>query len=158
MNDSLTIERTGERWSLRGRIDELAQLPALAADVPAGSRLHIDLEQVSYINSLGVRDWTALLRRLRARDVRVRLERCAEPMVHQMNMIEDAGGIAEVASFHAPFLCDACGWEGTLVLETNEVAPVVATGRVPTGACPECTAEARFADFIDRYFLFLGSP
>jgi hypothetical protein len=154
----LAIERNGSRWWLRGTIDERAHLADLAADVAAAGVLCLDLEGITHINSIGVRDWSSLLRRLADRGIDVRLERCAEVMVQQMNMIEDARGKAGVDSIMAPFGCDACGWEGHRVLVIPEIVSTVASGRPPPATCAECGEVARFTDFVDRYFLFLEAP
>jgi ABC-type transporter Mla MlaB component len=149
-----TVTRAPGRLVLAGRIDEQAHLADLEAAVE-GTTLTIDLADVTYINSLGVRDWVTFLRALSKREIALTLERCAEVMVLQMNMIVDARGSARVASFYAPFACDACGWEGAKIVETAEVQPMVTAGRAPETECPDCQASARFADFVDRYFLFL---
>jgi ABC-type transporter Mla MlaB component len=151
-----TVTRAPGRLVLAGRIDEHAHLADLEATVE-DMTLAIDLAGVSYINSLGVRDWVKFLRAFAKREIAVTLERCADVMVHQMNMIVDARGAARVASIYAPFACDACGWEGAELIETAEVQPIVAMGRAPEIVCPDCQASARFADFIDRYFLFLNA-
>jgi len=153
---NFTVTRSPGRLVLAGRIDERAHIADLAASIDE-SVLAIDLSGVTYINSLGVRDWVNFLRALAKRDVALTLERCAEVMVLQMNMIVDARGTAKVASFYAPFACDACGWEGAKLVETDEVAPTVSAGRAPETACPDCAQQARFADFVDRYFLFLSA-
>jgi anti-anti-sigma regulatory factor len=153
---NFTVTRAPGRLVLAGRIDERAHIADLSATVDE-KVLAIDLAGVTYINSLGVRDWVNFLRELAKRDVALTLERCAEVMVLQMNMIVDARGAARVTSFHAPFACDACGWEGSRLVETAEVQPMVAAGRAPETECPDCAQPARFADFVDRYFLFLTS-
>jgi len=144
------------RLTLGGRIDERARLTDLVATLPAGP-LTIDLADVGYINSLGVRDWVTFLRGLAQRGIAITLERCADVMVLQMNMINGARGDARIASVFAPFACDACGWEGASLVVTAEVQPVVAAGLTPECGCPDCGQRARFADFVDRYFLFLTS-
>lgn len=153
---SFVVTRAPGKLVLAGRIDERAQLADLAATVGEKS-LAIDLADVTYINSLGVRDWVTFLRTLARQDVALTLERCAEVMVLQMNMIVDARGAAKIASFYAPFACDACGWEGAALVTTEDVQPLVSLGRAPVTECPDCQREARFADFIDRYFLFLAA-
>lgn len=152
---TFTVASAPGRLVMAGRIDESARLAELAETVTAGP-LVVDLGDVAYINSLGVRDWVMFLRRLAERGVEVTLERCAEPMVLQMNMILDARGHARIASFVAPFACDGCGWEGGRLIVTAEVLPVVEGGGTPEAECPECQGRARFADFVDRYFLFLA--
>ncbi len=144
------------KLTLAGRIDERARLAELVGKVQPGP-LTIDLADVVYINSLGVRDWVDFLRRLEGKGVTVAFERCADVMVLQMNMINGARGRAEVRSFFAPFACDACGWEGAALVVTEKVAPVVTEGRTPETPCPDCRQTARFADFVDRYFLFLSA-
>ena len=151
---NFTVTRSPGRLVLAGRIDERSHVGDLAEMIDEPS-IAIDLSGVTYINSLGVRDWVSFLRVLAKRDVTLTLERCAEVMVLQMNMIVDARGAAKVASFYAPFACDACGWEGATLVETDEVAPMVSAGRAPEIECPDCKQQARFADFVDRYFLFL---
>jgi anti-anti-sigma regulatory factor len=150
-----SVTRSPGRLVLAGRIDERAHIGDLDAGITEGV-LAIDLAGVTYINSLGVRDWVNFLRALAKRDVQLTLENCAEVMVLQMNMIVDARGTATVTSFYAPFACDACGWEGAKLVTTDEVQPTVAIGRSPETECPDCGQQARFADFVDRYFLFLS--
>ncbi len=152
----MTVERLPGRLILSGRLDERARLPEVAASIPDGTALAIDLADVAYINSLGVRDWVVFLRRLGERRVTVALERCAEVMILQMNMINGARGAATVVSFHAPFACETCGWEGPQLVVSERVKPALAAGQTPEAPCPECGAVSRFADFIDRYFLFLA--
>lgn len=151
-----SVTRSPGRLVLAGRIDERAHIADLSASITE-QELAIDLAGVTYINSLGVRDWVTFLRALAKRDVELTLERCAEVMVLQMNMIVDARGAARIASFYAPFACDACGWEGAKLVATEDVQPMVSIGRAPETECPECAKQARFADFVDRYFLFLAS-
>lgn len=151
----LVVERRPGWIVLRGRIDESARLDDLAVDATIEAAVDIDLAGVTYINSLGVRDWVSLLRRFAARGVAITLHRVSEPMVHQMNMILDVKGAATVESLHAPFVCDACGWEGTVALRVDEVTKVIATVGAPAAPCSECGATARFGDYVDRYFLFL---
>ena len=153
---NFTVTRSPGRLVLAGRIDERSHIADLAGTV-SDQTLAIDLAGVTYINSLGVRDWVNFLRALAKKNVALSLENCAEVMVLQMNMIVDARGTAKVVSFYAPFACDACGWEGSTVVETAEVAPMVSAGRAPVTECPDCQLEARFADFVDRYFLFLSA-
>ncbi len=153
---TFTLTRAGDRLELGGRIDERSQLADLARTITGGA-ITLDLAAVTYINSLGVRDWVSFLRALATAGVDLTLERCAEVMILQMNMIVDARGSARIASFFAPFACDACGWEGSQLVVTDQVQPLLAVGRAPETPCPECQQQARFADFVDRYFLFLSA-
>ena len=115
----LAIEHTsaGESHeaSFDGQIDERSKLVEFAGRYSSG-QLTINLEKVSFINSVGVREWIRMLRTLDDAGVAVMLRSCSEAMIHQVNMIVEAKGNADVASFYAPYQCDTCGFESLLVV------------------------------------------
>jgi eukaryotic-like serine/threonine-protein kinase len=126
------------------------------AHASASRRLVLDLGEITFINSLGVRDWIRFLARAAREHVRLELVRVSEPMVQQFNMIVATRSGAEVRSFFAPFACDACGLEDSICIE---VAPNLAALRAlspPPVACRRCQAPMAFNDFPERYFSFLG--
>jgi len=141
------------RVSLQGQIDERTNLDDLA--VRLERRVIMDLEKVSFINSVGVREWIRMLRSLEDRGVFVRMKRCSEAMIHQMNMIVEAKGNAEVESFFAPYLCESCGYEGSMCLDVGENATQFRAGEAPLLPCPECNGSMEFNEIPERYFLFL---
>src|SRR6195952_4114257 len=104
---------------LTGAIDETTRLgellfhPAVAAH---GNRMVLDLAGVQFINSLGVRDWIRMMTAAQRAGVEIELRRVSEPVVHQLNMIIATRGTARVTSFFAPYTCDTCGREDTLLL------------------------------------------
>lgn len=138
---------------LQGEIDDQSTLSELADQL--GATVIIDLERVRFINSVGVREWIMFLGALAARGARVILRRCSEPMVHQMSMVVEARGAAEVESFCAPFLCDDCASERSLVLGVAQHLDDLRAKRVPSQKCPDCGGTMHFDDFPNRYLLFL---
>ena len=150
----LTVTPEGDALVLSGSIDETADLMGLLGRAQGG-RLVLDLAGVTFINSLGVRDWIRLQAAASAAGVRVELHRVAEPLVHQLNMIVATRGDAHVGSFFAPYACDACGREDSLLVDA--VAHAAGLGRLepPPMTCPECAAPMAFNDFPERYFQFL---
>jgi hypothetical protein len=150
----LTISRTADAIALTGVIDEAAYLAELLP--PGAGVLRLDLAGVTFINSLGVREWIRFLANAAAGGVRVELARVSEPLIQQLNMILAARGQAEVLSFFAPYACDACGREESLLIELAHHRAQLATGEAPPARCPECGAAMAFNDFPQRYFLFLG--
>ena len=139
---------------LSGAIDENARLTEL---VPAsrGGHLVLDLAGVTFINSLGVRDWIRMQQGLTERGVQVTLRAVAEPLVQQLNMIIAARGTAQVASFFAPYACDGCGREDTLLVDAVAHAASLARLEAPPQHCPECGGTMAFNDFPERYLSFL---
>lgn len=152
---TVTVERSpdGELVTLAGEVDDQATLSDLTDQL--GKRVVVDLKGVRFINSVGVREWIVFLGSLAERGAAVTLRNCSEPMVHQMSMVVEARGSSEVESFCAPFLCDDCASERSLVLEVKPNLAELKSRRVPAQKCPDCGGTMRFDDFPNRYLLFL---
>jgi anti-anti-sigma regulatory factor len=150
----LTITRTEDAIALDGVIDESSFLGELLPGGPG--LLRLDLAGVTFINSLGVREWIRFLATAAQSGVKVELGRVSEPLIQQLNMIVAARGQAQVLSFFAPYACDACGREESLLIELAPHRARLARGEAPAARCPECGADMAFNDFPQRYFLFLG--
>lgn len=152
----MTIEAQGDALVLAGAIDESAALHELIGRAAAG-RLVLDLGGITFINSLGVRDWIRMQAAAQKANLAVELRRVAEPLVHQLNMIIATRGNARVTSFFAPYACDACGREESLLIDAVASAGGLAKLEPPPMTCPECGAQMAFNDFPERYFSFLSS-
>ena len=79
----LTITEQGDAIALAGAIDETATLHELL-DRAQGGRLVLDLGAVTFINSLGVRDWIRMQAAAQKADLEVELRRVSEPLVHPL--------------------------------------------------------------------------
>lgn len=152
----MTIDPQGDALVLAGAIDESAALHELIARARAG-RLVLDLAGVTFINSLGVRDWIRMQASAQKAGLAVELRRVAEPLVHQLNMIIATRGSARVTSFFAPYACDSCGREDSLLIDAVTNADGLLRLEPPAMACPECGSQMAFNDFPERYFSFLSS-
>lgn len=150
----LQATRDGQ-LALAGSIDETARLVDLLGHA-RDHALALDLAEITFINSLGVRDWIRMQQVATERGIRIELQRVAEVLVHQLNMIIATRGTAEVSSFFAPFACDACGREESLLIDAVALRPQLARLEPPAKTCPECSAQMAFNDFPERYFSFLA--
>ena len=142
----LDVQVRGNQVTLAGRIDDTVAFGELPGRLPAGEVV-IDTEGVTFVNSIGMREWIRLIRALRESAHAVRLERVADVLMTQMNLIAELRGAVTISSFHAQYVCPACG---------AEAAPLVdkALGPKP---CPECGAAMELADFPERYLtIFKG--
>jgi anti-anti-sigma regulatory factor len=151
----ITVTEQGDALVLAGAIDETAALPELVGRA-RGGRLVLDLAGVTFINSLGVRDWIRMQVAAQQAGLAVELRRVSEPLVHQLNMIIAARGTAQITSFFAPYACDACGREESLLVDAIAHRERMVRLDPPPMACPECTARMAFNDFPERYFSFLS--
>ena len=154
MSSRLTITPERDQLTLAGAIDENAEILKLL-DSAQGGRLALDLAGVTFINSLGVRDWIRMLAAATSKQIAVELRRASEPLVHQLNMIVATRGTATVTSFFAPYACDACGREESLLVDVEANRAGLAKLEPPPQKCPECGAQMAFNDFPERYFTFM---
>src|SRR6185312_11828430 len=131
---------------LSGSIDETADLMGLLGRAQGGT-LVLDLAGVTFINSLGVRDWIRMQSEATRGGVAIELRRVAEVIIHQLNMIIATRGTARVTSFFAPYACDKCGREESLVVDAIASASELAQLKAPAMSCPECAETMVFNDF-----------
>lgn len=133
---------------LVGTVDEHADL-SLLSRVEATS-LVLDLAGVDRINSVGVREWIRAMKAI-PDTVRVTWVRVSPAMVSQLSMIANFHGRARIRSFYAPYFCEACGWEGQILMD-----PATDLQRdrptAPEHTCPECGAKAALDDLEEDYF------
>jgi len=139
---------------LRGRLDETAALSARAA-AWAAPAVTLDTGEVTFINSIGVREWMRLLRGLADAGAKVKLVRCAEVIIEQINMIDDARGNAEVVSFHAPYQCTGCGLETSSLLVVADHLASLQRMEAPALACPDCQQAMELYEVPEKFFTFL---
>jgi anti-anti-sigma regulatory factor len=151
----ITVTEQGDALVLAGAIDETAALHELVGRA-RGGRLALDLAGVTFINSLGVRDWIRMQAAAQQAGLAVELRRVSEPIVHQLNMIIATRGTAQVTSFFAPYACDACGREESLLVDATLHRERLVRLDPPPMTCPECSARMAFNDFPERYFSFLS--
>jgi anti-anti-sigma regulatory factor len=142
------------RVELTGQLDERAELVRVVEKIEG--QVVFDLAAVSFINSIGVREWVRLLRQLHEKNVRVTLRRCSEAMVHQMNMIVETVAHAHVESFYVPYMCDACGGEASMCIEVEPHLAELKAMKAPPQRCPECGGTMTFAEIPARYLLFMA--
>ncbi len=151
----ISIEPRGDALVITGSIDETAGLFDLLARA-RDHRLVLDLAGVAFINSLGVRNWIRMQVAAQRSGVKIELRRVSGPVIQQLNMIIAARGASRVTSFFAPYACDACGREDSLLIDAVTHAQGLSRLEPPAMACPECGARMAFNDFPERYFSFLS--
>ncbi len=148
----MTITPAQGQLVLAGSIDESSELDKLLARADRGA-LVLDLAGVTFINSLGVRDWIRMLAAATQRGIAVELRRVSEPVIHQLNMI--VATRARTRSFYAPYACDGCGREESMLIDVDTHGPNLVQLAPPAMTCPECGSTMAFNDFPERYFSFL---
>ena len=144
----LEVEIAGARAVLRGRLDDTCQLGELASRLPAGDVV-LDTAGVTFVNSIGLREWARLLRTLRGRGTVV-LDAVSDVLITQMNLISEFHGVT-ITSFHAAYVCPACGCESAPRIDAALHADALRALQAPAMPCPECGAATDLADYPERY-------
>jgi anti-anti-sigma regulatory factor len=145
----LTIDVAPGQVTLAGRIDDTAALGPIAERVAPGP-LVLDTGGVTFINSVGVREWIRLLRALRERGVEVVHQHVADVLMTQMNLIRELAG-ERIASFHAQYVCPACGAEPAPLVDVATHLDALRRLEPPRLPCPECGAAMELGDFAEKY-------
>jgi hypothetical protein len=140
---------SGTLLRLSGAIDESAHLVELVPRLRFP--LTVDLGEIEFINSIGVREWVHFLRAVVPLGD-VKLRKCSQAMVLQFNMVTDTVGGAHVDSFEAPYVCEACEVEESRLIDTAHMRPL------PDFACHDCGGKLIFAETAERYLGFLEAP
>ncbi|HRC56802.1 MAG: hypothetical protein IPI49_33490 [Myxococcales bacterium] len=153
----MTVTRSASRLVLAGRLDDAAPLSGLAT-TDLDRHLVIDTGGISFVNSIGIREWMRLLRTLHEAGIQVALENVADVLITQMNMIPDASGHAEIRSFHALYACEACGAESSPLIEVAPHRAELAAMRPPSVKCDECGGKMDLGDYPERYLSVFRKP
>jgi len=138
----LDVEIAGAELTLFGRIDDAAALGGLLDRIGHGE-VTIDTDGVSFVNSIGMRE----------RGDTIVLTRVADVLMAQLNMISELKEKVRIASFHAQYVCAACGAESAPVVDVAAHAASLAKMVAPRLPCPECGAPMDLGDFPERYLL-----
>lgn len=148
----LDVEIADARVTFVGRIDDTSPLGELWMKLPHGD-LVIDTGGVTFVNSVGMREWVRLLRSLTGGGTRtVTLERVADVLMTQMNLMPRLAGV-RIASFHAQYACNTCGAEAAPLVDATVHAALLARMNAPALPCPECRGPMELADFPERYLM-----
>jgi anti-anti-sigma regulatory factor len=146
-----SCQREGDVFVIGGSIDERAQLAPLVQWAKDG-KLTLDLGAVTFINSLGVREWVRLQTTARDANVKLELRRVAEVMIHQLNVVPAARAASEVKSFFATYVCEDCSEEQPELLEVARLTKLEA----PPATCRRCKRPAVLSEAPELYFSFLA--
>lgn len=143
------VQLHGARAVLAGRLDDTCRLGELVIQLPPGDVV-IDTAGITFVNSIGMREWARLVRALRGRGL-VTLEAISDVLMTQMNLLSEFRGNLQIVSFHASYLCPACGYEAPRLVDAIAHRDALRQLRAPPLPCPECDAAMDLGDFPERY-------
>ena len=148
-NSRLDMRIDGARVVLAGRIDDSCSFEQLVTQLPAGG-ITIDTSGVTFVNSIGMREWMRLVGAMRERGPVV-LERVADVLMTQMNLIPEFATSVRITSFHAQYVCNACGAESAPIVDAVAHGDTLRALKAPKLPCAECNSPMDLGDFPERY-------
>ena len=147
----------GDGWTyvrLEGVIDEDNRLRELSRDI-RGDLLLVDLRGVERINSCGVRDWVSWLEVVAGSRAETALLDVSPAMVAQLNLVGNFATHSSVMSVRAPYYCEGCDLERSLILEVSDLTRM-GKAKAPQLPCEACGLPMAFDDIEESYFAFVG--
>jgi hypothetical protein len=156
----LTITTTSEggwtRVALQGPLNEEAKALLAPLATQIGPRCLFDLADVTYLNSVGIRDWSIFLRTFKE-GREIAFDRCADEVVRTMNMVTNFRLQLPVRSLFRAYGCESCGHEQTVPFFEGRDYAQGAMPTPPSLACLQCGKPT--APFVqdEEFFQFLVS-
>jgi hypothetical protein len=137
-------EDGGVRATLVGKIDEKFDGQSILERLQPGQPIHLKLDGVRGISSLGVRALEQFMQKLGNRAVL--LEEISAAMANQVTMIPNLLGRAVVQTAKLPFICPGCGIE-----EARSVPYVANATSTHAPKCSACGTRMDFDGFSEEY-------
>jgi anti-anti-sigma regulatory factor len=161
MSKQMIVESQNQtlKVSIIGAINENTTFAEL--DLNGAKEIHLDLKQVSNLNSMGLRNWLIWVKKLKGK-AQMRFQNCPRVVVEQMAILQGFLPIgAIVDSFQVPYYCDSCGHEEQFMAFRGRDY-MEATADTPEGVkvpeikpCPSCQLKMNIDIVPLKYFSFL---
>lgn len=150
---SLKIETSENKGVLKitlsGRLDEMAKFHDLSQHT---GEIHINTENVSFINSLGIRGWLQWMQTFNT--PQLKFERVAVVLIDQLNLVQEFfPKDSEVLSFAVPYFCDECEESFEIFVERKGLTAESAQKSNPQ--CEHCKKPLEVDTHSEKYFRFL---
>jgi hypothetical protein len=147
--------------ALDGAIGE--STPLFTTPISDATEITLDMKDVTYINSVGVKEWIIWTNRI-PKTVTAKMTNCPFVIANQASMV--VGFVTpnlRIESFKAPYLCNGCGTEEQVLFTRGKEfeyakPPEHRQINIPENRpCPKCRKSDMEPDFIpEKVFNFLG--
>lgn len=140
-----------------GSIDENANkaLSPLLSEISKTKTCHLNLREIEYINSLGLRMWLYFFREFQTgRDII--FEECAPNVINQINFTKQFIGPGKINSFYGYLFCPECGYEKNYLFSAEKNYEELKQ-ELSSIKCDKCPSMMELEDEEEDYFNFLIS-
>ncbi len=154
MEYTLTKSERGRIISLKGPINEDAGTvfqEIIDSLQENDKNLEFNFQQVTNINSLGVRCWVSFLRSAEA-GRHIFFSECTPDIITQINMIPSFLGKAKIESFYVNYICETCQKEENRLIQSESLSPR-SIPEIPK--CEKKSCDMQTEELEEEYFVFL---
>lgn len=144
-------------WDLMkyvGPINEEAEVHLAQILESLRPKVIINLGQVEYVNSCGVRGWINFMREVE-KGREIVFEECTSEIVMQINMIPSFRGKAKIKSVYGSYSCESCGNQESILFEEGKNLPASEDDEVDIPLCKNCGEEMEMLELEDEFFAFI---
>lgn len=146
----LNISLQNDQYLLTGAIDAYLDLTQLQE--ASVQHLILNLQGVSEINSIGVKNWVEGIQSLRDSNKTIEYRACSEVFIMQCNYIAQLYTGVDIHSFEITFMCEECDEYLPVKLKTKELD---LDNLPPVVVCSGCqkemiTEEVEALNFIQK--------
>ncbi|MBU1068098.1 hypothetical protein KJ975_00885 [Myxococcota bacterium] len=133
-----------------GTIDESFNAKQIAEGIK--DVLIVDLSGVRRISSFGIREWLEFLKIANEKCESIYFIKCPPRLIDQFNMVANFGGKGRILSFFAPYHCDYCERDDSVLLEVADHFETIKDKKIPDQPCEKC-GNAEYLDEDPESFL-----
>jgi len=137
-----------------GPINEVSGAALMDAIREIEGKCVINLKDVSYINSIGVRCWISFINTLQV-SCAITLSECSVDFTMQLNMINSFAGKSTVESICAQYICADCNYEDIVLFKVADLRHMEPSS-LQYCKCKECGKDAELAEDPEIFLRFLG--
>lgn len=145
-----TVEEKIIALQFNGTIDESFNAKQIAEGIK--DVLIVDLSGVRRISSFGIREWLEFLKIANEKCDSIYFIKCPPRIIDQFNMVANFGGKGRVLSFFAPYHCDYCERDDSILLEVSDHFDTLKDKKIPDQPCEKC-GNAEYLDEDPESFL-----
>lgn len=138
-----------------GTVDEDFDGKKLSSTVKAET-LVLDLADIRKISSFGIREWVDFINAIQKNCENIILLECAPKVVDQLNMVANFAGEGRVFSFYAPYRCDYCDSDSTVLMQVDKDWEIIKSMKPPERPCGACGEPEYFDEDPTTYFSFIA--
>jgi anti-anti-sigma regulatory factor len=153
---NLEIVFKDKAFFFKGKIDEITDYTTvLKSDAKS---IILDLEEVSNINSIGIKKFVQFKDELLKNGKTVIYRNCSVVMVEQISLIFELKTGVTIEGIMLPYLCDSCNMEYSILVDTKILKKEKLTLNYLNTLfkCTECSKKLEFNHDEDSYFYFLS--